>query len=415
MKVLFVNHYGAFGGAQRSMVEMLDSFPPGVVQPVIVSPKGKSTLVFQRSGIPVYTIGGVSKFDHTLYGYYRGIRWLILLREFFYAFPTLWFFISKRKALKDVDLVHINEITCLLPMVLAKRILKKPVVVHARAVLNSDKRLWRTGFIAKLLDRYADSIIAIDMTVARSIPTQKNLTVVHNGLRLDGILSRSQDEVLNEKLNGIFRRRLTIGFIGNISPAKGIFELAEAVRRCVAEGMDVNLVIIGNNKPSMNRFLTNMLKRLRLTFSAVHYINEFIAVNGLRDHIHMIGFSTDLMTFYGYIDLLAFPSYYQSIGRPVFEAAFFYKPAVVAIEDPLPDTFIDGVTGLAVKAKDAASLQTAIRKMYDYPDDLIAMGKGAYQLARANFDSKVNSAKVLELYKSVLSAATTTATGLKSN
>ena len=402
MKVLYINHYGVFGGAQRSMLEMLDAFPSGVVEPVILSPKGKATIVFQKSGIPCYTVAGISKFDHTLYSYYRGVRWMILLRELLYFFPTTWFFISKRKALKDIDLVHINEVTCLLPLVLAKRLLKKPVVVHSRAVLNTNTRLWRTRFVTKLLDRHADSIIAIDDTVAQSVPAQKKLTVIHNGLRMDGILSRTTDNDLGERLKSLPRRRLTLGFIGNISPAKGIFELVEAVKQCISEGMDINLVIIGNNNNSGSSFFAKVLRGLRITFNAVHFVNEFITENALQEHIHMVGFSTDLKTFYQYIDVVVFPSHYQALGRPVFEAAFFHKPAIVAIENPLPDTFIEGVTGLGVKINDPSSLQMAIRSVYDDPGSLVKMGEGAYALANANFDIEINSKRVVALYKKLL-------------
>jgi glycosyltransferase involved in cell wall biosynthesis len=402
MKVLYINHYGAFGGAQRSMLEMLDSFPGGIVDPVILSPKGRATTVFKKSGIAYYPIAGISKFDHTRYSYYRGMRWMVLCRELLYFFPTVWFFISKRKMLKDIDLVHINEVTCLLPLVLAKRMLKKPVIVHARAVLNMDTRLRRTRFITKLLDRYADNIIAIDYTVAASILTGGKPIVIHNGLRLDGILGRTPDSNLEDKLKGLPRRKLTLGFIGRVSQEKGIFELMEAVKQCVSEGVDVNLVIIGNNSDNGHSFLEKLLKGFHITFNALRFVNEFITTNRLQGHIHMIDFSTDLKTFYQYIDVVVFPSHYNALGRPVFEAAFFHKPAIVAIENPLPDTFIEEVTGLRVEINDSSSIYTAVRRFYDDPDAIPTMGKGAYELAVSNFDIEKNAIRVAELYKKLL-------------
>ncbi len=402
LKVLFVNHYGVFGGAQRSMLEMINSFPDGSVEPVIVSPKGNAISVFKRGNIEVYPVFGICKFDHTRYSYYRGIRWFVLLREMMYFIPTAWFFLKNKSKFKDIDLVHINEITCLAPLVLAKRILKKPVVLHARAVMNSNNHLFRTKKVNQYFDKYADIILAIDETVGASLLTKKKPIVIHNGLQMDSVLNRTKDQELEHILSTVPKRKLTLGFIGTVSPAKGIIELVEAVRNCVIEGMDINLVIIGNNHVAKNTWVSKMLKKLHLTYNAVSMIDDFITEHTLQNFIHRIGFSTDLITFYKFIDVVAFPSHYNALGRPVFEAAFFNKPAIVAINNPLPDTFVENTTGLSVQVNNPESIYLAIRKLYNNPMLIEEMGKGAYQLAIKNFDIKKNAKKVVDLYNETI-------------
>ncbi|HEY0233840.1 MAG TPA: glycosyltransferase family 1 protein, partial [Afipia sp.] len=83
MKVLYIHMAGAFGGASRSLYEAVRSFPAGAVTPVFVAPRGSVLDFFSRLG-EVIVARGISQFDNTRYGHYRGLRWLILLREMAY-------------------------------------------------------------------------------------------------------------------------------------------------------------------------------------------------------------------------------------------------------------------------------------------------------------------------------------------
>jgi hypothetical protein len=61
--------------------------------------------------------------------------------------------------------VHVNEITAVVPAVLAKAIFRAPLVVHVRSVQQTEGIPWRRRFLTYLLQRYADAVIAIDATV----------------------------------------------------------------------------------------------------------------------------------------------------------------------------------------------------------------------------------------------------------
>jgi glycosyltransferase involved in cell wall biosynthesis len=406
IKVLYINHYGVLGGAQRSMLELITNFPENAVEPYFVTPGGP-LLKYLRKLNSRYRVvpGGLSKFDHTKLGYYRGFRWFIILRELVYFFPTLYTFFKLEKAAKEMDLVHINEITLLLPIILAKKMFKKPVVVHARVVFRNDPKKRRTAFVLNVLNKYADHVIAIDENVADSLAV-RNMSVIHNTFSRNSFFSTGSDS-LSEKIGKINRGKLNIGFIGAIHPTKGIFELIEAVRMCRSEKMDVRLLIVGSVEPGKTNALHSILKKFRIAKNGNVELYSFIRKHELEEYIYPLGRTSQTDEFYRFIDLICYPSFSDALGRSIFEAGFFHKPSIVSIDRVFPDTFIEGKTGLRAEAGNPSSIYNAIRMLYDRPEWIKEMSEHAYNLSMKNFNGKPNADKVLRIYKSLTGASFT--------
>ena len=402
IKILYINHYGTFGGFQRSILELISAFPKGAVLPHFLTPRGTGADYFKKLDIPVTIVpGGMSKFDNTEISHYRGFRWLILTREICYAFPTIWTMWKFRKKAREFDIVHINEFTCILPMILAKKMYKKPVIMHARSVFYDNPRSSISRKIVGLIEKYTDKVIAIDETVAASVPIPARLVVVHNSFAVKSGLT-STANTFAEKLANIPKRRLNVGFIGAIHTNKGIVELIAAIKMCSEEGLDVSFLIAGTGNTPRRFLISNILNLLKLNQDKNQMLVDFISEYKLEEYVHPLGFSTNANDFFRYIDVICFPSHFNALGRPVFEAAFFHKPSIVAIRDPFPDTFVEGKTGLIVEARNPASIYQAIKKLYDDPASINSMGEAAYKLAVANFTPETNSLKVLDIYRSLI-------------
>ncbi|MBA4166719.1 MAG: glycosyltransferase family 4 protein [Chitinophagaceae bacterium] len=404
LKILYINHYGTFGGFQRSILELISAFPQGMVLPHFITPRGTGADYFKKLNIPVTIVpGGLSKFDNTQLSYYRGFRWLILFRELCYAFPTIYTMWKFKRNARDFDIVHVNEFTCILPIILAKKMYKKPVVMHARSVFYDNPQSSISRKIVRLIEKYTDKIIAIDETVASSIPIPSKLVVVHNSFAVKSELT-STANTFAERLATIPRHRLNIGFIGAIHTNKGIVELMHAMKMCRDNNLDVSLLVAGTGNTPRRFLVTNILNLLKLNQDKNQILSDFIAQHKLEAYIHPLGFSTNANDFFRYIDVICFPSHFNALGRPVFEAAFFHKPSIVAIRDPFPDTFVEGKTGLMVEQGNPASIYNAIKKLYDDPGSINAMGEQAYDLAVKNFTPETNSYKVLDIYRSLINA-----------
>ena len=97
MKILYINHVGNFAGTSRSLFELITSFPKKSVYPYLISPRGNFADKIIDLKIPMIKSIGISQFDNTQYGYYRKLRWIILLREFCLFFLTIYVLYKAKK------------------------------------------------------------------------------------------------------------------------------------------------------------------------------------------------------------------------------------------------------------------------------------------------------------------------------
>ena len=159
MRILYLHPAGAFGGASKSLVELYRQLAKRDVAGMVLTPGGSAKKAFSEAGLDVCEVRGLSQFDNTRYGHYRRVRWLILLRELLllpFSLRALW-----RLRSESFDLVHINEITLLPLGIVAKRLLRVPLVVHVRSLQRKPGTGWRTAWINRLLKKHADIVIAI--------------------------------------------------------------------------------------------------------------------------------------------------------------------------------------------------------------------------------------------------------------
>jgi glycosyltransferase involved in cell wall biosynthesis len=111
------------------------------------------------------------------------------------------------------------------------------------------------------------------------------------------------------------------------------------------------------------------------------------------------------------MDVLVFPTFLDAPGRPVFEAAFFGIPSIVAVREPHADTLIDGETGIAIDRPDPRLLADAILHYATDRGEIARMGANARTLAERNFSPRANALDLLDVYRRVTDRAKETRAG----
>lgn len=393
LRVLYLHPASAFGGASKSLIELFGHLRSAAVEAVIVTPPGKASELFARAGMSVRPVRGLSQFDNTRYGYYRRLRWLILIREILLLPSSLRALWQARR--EPVDLIHINEITLLPLGVLAKRLLRAPLVVHVRSVQRAPGASWRSEWINGLLRRHADRIIAIDHTVAVSLAADLAVHIVHNGLQIDQYRSAPRERDTSAPVK--------IGFLGVLIPLKGVFELVEAVRLLRDRGVQVKCLIAGENARRLSGLKAWLLGKLGFARDVRAELESFIIAEGLQEQIEMLGFVSDVRELYPQLDVLCFPSHLNAAGRPVFEAAFYSIPSVVAIADPAPDAVVHEMTGLTISAPEPVLIADALQRLIEDTQLRHRLGKQARAWAEERFSIHTNAARMLEIYRNTCS------------
>jgi glycosyltransferase involved in cell wall biosynthesis len=395
--ILYVHHTGRVGGSGKSLVELLQGLPQGAVRAIAIVPRGPFGDYLRERGVEVHHVIGVPQFDNSQLGYYRGLRWLILLREIVFFFPMLFAFLKMRRRRNEIDIVHINEVTLLPNVMLARWLLGRPIVVHARSVQRTDLSQRRTRFLHRILRNWTKRVIPIDETVCRSLPGGLPVEIVYNCFTLKPDVRETPLHVAAAH-SGSFR----LGFIGNFHPIKGLMDLLEAVRLCRERGLDVDLLVAGENPRLIRGLKGLLLKCSGMTSDYQQEMESFIGTHNLADRVHLLGFLKDVASFYRSIDLLCFPMRVEATGRPVIEAGFFGIPSIVTLTDSPGDTFLDGVTGVSVPQQDPCAMADAIERLSRDREALRRMGEAARALSERNFLPSRSAGKLLGIYRDVL-------------
>lgn len=353
MRVLYLHPAGGFGGASKSLIELFGRLSAFGIVGDVVTPVGTASAAFEDAGMTVIRVPGLSQFDNTLYGRYRGLRWIILLRELWFLPGSLLRLWRLRK--EPYNLIHANEITLLPLAVIAKAILRAPLVVHVRSVQAAPRRGLRSRWIMGLLAKYADAIVAIDETVARTLDDQLKVDVVHNSISVPDAAGHNRPLRLS--------RTLRLGIFGVLIPAKGVRELVEAVAIATEQGVAVECLIAGENARSLSGLKGWLLELFGFARDVRADLEALVVRHGLERQVKFLGLVKDIRSLYGQIDVLCFPSHLNAAGRPVFEAALFGIPSIVAIQDPLPDAILHEETGLAIPESRPDLIAAAIHRL----------------------------------------------------
>ena len=403
LKVLYIDGVGPFGGASRSLYEAMKAFPEGAVERYFVMQEGTAGEFYGRVAKGMITTRGITRFDNTRASHYRGVRWIVPLRELVWLPFTGMALLKARRRWKDIDLIHVNEVHEIFAGVFAKLLFRTPMIVHVRSLQRlPSERSRRTALMNWMLRRYADAVIAIDENVRATLPAEVAPIVIHNSFQPTP--SEAPDSIYLAQLDNLRSSSLKVGFVGNLHQNKGTAELFEAAKLVKAGGHDVQFLLVGGNTSSHKGLKAWLLRRLGLAQDLNERLVAEIDAAGLADDFLLLGATKDIQRVYSRVDVVAFPSYFDAPGRPVFEAAFYGVPAIVAVRNPRPDTFVDGETGVAIAEPDPELLAAAIVGFANDRSSARRMGDQAKALAERNFVPRTNSAKMLELYRRLVPA-----------
>lgn len=398
-KILYIHHSGVFGGASRSLLESISIVQNRGIKAVVLLPDGSALKAFQALNVETISVKGLSQFDNTKYSYYRGLRWLIILRELFFLPFTFLGLLKAKKLHPDIDLIHINEITNLPSLIFTVFLFKQKKVMHIRSLQRSPKGL-RNRLLYYILHEYVSKFIAIDYTVANSFIKTDKIEVIHNGLDINSSINNEVSH-LRKKLENI-NSSLKVAYVGNLLYMKGIVEFVQAASIAKDNNLDIKFIIVGNTKKNKNGIIQSIQKMMNLSHDARDEIIAYIENNSLENYIEILDFTNNIKDVYNNIDVLCFPSHLDAPGRPVFEAGLFKKPSIVAVENPQKDAIINYKTGICIEAKNPRSLFDAILYFYNNKDEIQNFGEAAYNLSMKYFDITKNSEKLIDIYKQLI-------------
>jgi glycosyltransferase involved in cell wall biosynthesis len=400
LRVLYIDGVGPFGGASRSLYEAMNAFPPESVERYFVIQRGTVLDFYGRLAKDVIATKGLTRFDNSRASHYRGMRWIVPLRELAWLPFSVLAVVKAKRRWGKVDLIHLNEISEIVPGLMAKALFRAPMIVHTRSLQRTDgETSRRSRWMYGMLRRHANAMVAIDEGVRATLPPDLPVEVIHNSFTPEP--TETLDQAYLAQLDALRPSSLKIGFVGNLHRHKGMAELFEAAKMVIAEGHDVQFIVVGGTTAADRGLKWWILNKLGLAQNMQAELHQAVAAAGLETDFQLLGATKDIQRVYQRMDVITFPSYFDAPGRPVFEAAFYGVPSIVAVRNPRPDTVIDGETAIAIPEPDPRALADAIIHFAKRRDEVRRMGDNAKALAEKNFVPRKNAAKLLDLYRRV--------------
>lgn len=180
-------------------------------------------------------------------------------------------------------------------------------------------------------------------------------------------------------------------FTGRLIERKGVEYLLRAIPM-ILDQRDAEFVITGNGdqKPKLEALAAEL---------------------DITDSVQFLGFVSNeqLSQEYARCDVWVNPGIVDSwgdaegLGVGSIEAYCYGKPVIASAVGGIPDTVIDGQTGLLVEEKNASDLANAINRLLANPEECRQMGAAGFQFAQQTFEWNAITNKLVSLFRSAQS------------
>lgn len=168
---------------------------------------------------------------------------------------------------------------------------------------------------------------------------------------------------------------------------KGLREYMEAARVLREQGLPIEFLLAGSPDPGNPGSVTAAEAAAWQQGGVVTYL----------------GHVSDMPSLLSKIDVMVLPSYYgEGVPRCLLEAAACGLPIVTTNEPGCREIVEDKANGLLVPSRDAVALASAIRYMYDHPEDRLRMGRAGRDRVLNEFDQQLVFEKTFSVYRELL-------------
>ncbi|MCR4346529.1 MAG: glycosyltransferase [Sulfuricaulis sp.] len=197
----------------------------------------------------------------------------------------------------------------------------------------------------------------------------RHLITVHNGIPANNISFIQRPE----------RPHVTFMTVGRLAPIKNHALMLRAFHTVSKGNPNVRLVIVGDGpeRPALERFIRE---------------------NGLDDKVTLPGFRDDIDLLLREADVFLLTSHYEGISIALLEAMRAGLPAIGTAVGGIPETIIDGKTGLLVAPDSQEDLVKAMLRLADSKTGRDDMGRQGYDYFIKEFSLATMLSRYEKLY-----------------
>ena len=367
-KVLYVSPVAEIGGAEKSLLDILDCLDRERFDPVVALP-GSGTLKAALDGRHVPTAEVKMERPKRTWNPLKlgrhSATWQLGTRQLGHVMDE-----------HGAELVHANGDMAQLYAYPGAQKRKLPLVWHVRDLTSLRLLRRRMAFPA-------DRIIAIseavkEMLLGAGIREDK-VQVVLNGI------DTAPFEAVPRPQPG----RTVVGMIAHLYPWKGHRDFLQVAAMVKDELPDTRFAILGddifNQQPDYREELLDLRREV-----------------GLEDCLDFLGLRDEVPSVLADWSLLAHPSHGEPFGRAVVEALAAGRPVVSWRTGGPAEIIEDGVTGALVEPYDLDGFAHAVIEILKSPQGLQEMGERGREVAQSRFHRERTVSEVQAIYEELL-------------
>jgi glycosyltransferase involved in cell wall biosynthesis len=125
---------------------------------------------------------------------------------------------------------------------------------------------------------------------------------------------------------------------------------------------------------------------------------------GLERHVTLAGFRDDVIGVLKSFDVFVLSSLTEGLGTSILDAMACRVPVVGTTAGGIPESVVDGVTGLLVPPRDEAALATAMTSLLKDPARRASFAEAGLKRVSESFSVERMVAETVRVYERFLSA-----------
>lgn len=358
VRVLFLDHASALGGAEQSLLLLLKHLERSRWQPHLGGAKGVLAEQASRLGVPFHAV----PMPRLRRSRRAPLDWLHGIQAIAQVIRTT-----------GSRLVVANTVRAALYGAFAARLTGIPFVWHMRDFWLSEDRprhLWADRAGKLMICAAARRVIANSHATAERLPWRR-VHVVHNGIEVDHY-ALTVDGATFRQQYGIPPEAPVVGMVGRLRPWKGQERFVRVLAKVRRAAPDMRGVIVGGDPFGISNDYAQRLRRLtddlRMTDCIV-----------FTDHV------ADVRPALAAMDIFVHPGEPEPFGLVNIEAMAMGKPVVAFAHGALPEIVDHGKTGMLITPGDERAMAQTIIALLHNADLRCALGNAGRQRVRTSF------------------------------
>ncbi|MDH3719835.1 MAG: glycosyltransferase, partial [Planctomycetota bacterium] len=372
--VAYVVHTFHLGGLERCVARLVNHLDPLRFRPMIIclNHSGDAANWIERRDVPIVSLRKAAGND-----------------------PRVVWRLAGELRRQRIDLVHSHNWGTLLETVLARKLARVPVHVHAEhgmELADLEQRGWRSRARSRVTHwalKQADAVVAVADSVRQRIEQRcgypaDQIAVIPNGVeRPPGNPSTAETDRLKASL-GIGKHAFVLGTIGRLAAVKAIDMAIDVVAMLAQQDRDVHLIVVGEG-PEESFLLRHASSR------------------GVAQRVHVVGPTHNVGPWLDVFNIYVNSSLSEGMNLAILEAMAAGLPSVVT--DVGANALLvggDDACGQVVPVGDRLAMVSAIASLINDTERLRRMSHNALRRHGSLYATEVMVNNYLSIYDSAI-------------